>query len=120
MIEVKDVQQKISLTHSEIRPETERGEVIQQVAITADEVIIMGVPAQAQDVALEESRHNCDAMGCGLAHVLARISFEAMIMTKTIIDDSPEEIRKRVANVGFRFISPEAASRAPMFKEKTI
>jgi len=41
---------------------------------TGDEIVIIGTPPEFPDSVLEDDprRHNCDAMGCGCAHVLYR------------------------------------------------
>ncbi len=38
---------------------------------TETHIIITGIPEEEDETA-EESRHNCDAMGCGQEHVLYR------------------------------------------------
>jgi hypothetical protein len=41
---------------------------------TGDEIVICGTPPEFSDSVPEDDprRHNCDAMGCGCAHVLYR------------------------------------------------
>lgn len=41
---------------------------------TGDEIVIIGTPPEFPDSVPEDDprRHNCDAMGCGCAHVLYR------------------------------------------------
>lgn len=41
---------------------------------TGDEIVVLGIPPDFDDSVPEDDprRHNCDAMGCGCAHVLYR------------------------------------------------
>ena len=41
---------------------------------TGDEIVILGTPPEFPDSVPDDDprRHNCDAMGCGCAHVLYR------------------------------------------------
>jgi hypothetical protein len=41
---------------------------------TGDEIVILGTPPDFDDSVPEDDvrRHNCDSMGCGIAHVLYR------------------------------------------------
>jgi hypothetical protein len=47
-----------------------KGAELVEAYMTAREIIVMGQPPEDDD---EETGHNCDAMGCGLSHVLYRM-----------------------------------------------
>ena len=40
--------------------------------LTQDEIIICGIPDEFLDIYNQEGNHNCDAMGCGQDHIIAR------------------------------------------------
>ncbi len=48
---------------------------------TETHIIITGIPEEEDETA-EESRHNCDAMGCGQEHVLYRFKIVENRRTK--------------------------------------
>lgn len=51
--------------------------VIQGITLVGDTAIVHGIPGCCDDMPEDhKDSHNCDAMGCGYAHVLARIKYE--------------------------------------------
>ena len=50
---------------------------------TGDEIVILGTPPEFPDSVPDDDprRHNCDAMGCGCAHVLYRFHKPNTVLT---------------------------------------
>ena len=50
---------------------------------TGDEIVIIGTPPEFMDSVPDDDprRHNCDAMGCGCAHVLYRFHKPNTVLT---------------------------------------
>jgi hypothetical protein len=53
--------------------EIKRGAIVQSIIQTDLEIVVLGIPFDDED-SDEDERHNCDFMGCGQCHVLARMS----------------------------------------------
>lgn len=53
------------------------GDTIQRVCIWKGQAIVLGVPASHEDLPPDHpAQHDCDLMGCGMYHVLARVPFD--------------------------------------------
>lgn len=61
--------------HTEYLTDHENGETIVGFVVTSSDIAVLGEPANrvSEKDKIEDNEHNCDEMGCGWNHVLARI-----------------------------------------------
>lgn len=91
------------LPHTAIEYAIEAGEQVQSIVFDKGVVTVLGIPCIIEDY------HNCDAMGCGQAHVLlvARVNgFSVEVDTPTIIMIPDDELRATVVSENTQWLKP--------------
>ena len=89
-----------------------------EIWIADGQFIVLGSPFNEEDPVTGETGHNCDALGCGSAHVVYRETIPTAQEMGALYDQKVEELNRGIAEGSTCYWCSEAA-KVPLSAAKT-